>query len=158
MFGPLLTDFSAWVKNTDLAKLNPEDLEDLESKKLSKKGLLEAYKIAAEGKPLDDFKKILIDFEDARRQEELAWHDEQEKQQLKSAKKQEREEKAAAKDAKAKRKSLAGVGDEEDEVMEDSSEAPKSSKKRKKEAAESDADDKVRQNLMRPSNAVSTDT
>lgn len=132
------------MPNVDLTKLSLEDVADPESRKLPKKGLTEAYKLAAEQQPLDHFKQLLADFEAVLRDEQSKHAQKQEEREAKAAKKQERDDKAAVKATKAKRKSGAGLEDE-DEEMEDSSEAPKSvSKKRKKAEVDSDGEDKVR--------------
>lgn len=130
------------MPNIDLVKIADEDLTDLESKKLQKKGLLDAHKLAADKHPLDYFKRLLMEFEDARREEESKYMQKMEEKEAKLAKRQEKSEQAASKTAKAKRKSSAGVEDE-DVDMEDSTEAPKSSKKRKKPDVASGDDETV---------------
>ena len=123
----MLTEHSAWMPNTDLQPLSPEDCQDVPEKGKSK-SLIEAYKIAAESHDLSYIKEILLDH-----QEQIA----EDQQRVK-----EREEKKAA---KAKRKSDAAAAVEEVDEMdvdEDEEEDKPKSKKRKK-AAESDDEGKV---------------
>lgn len=120
---------SAWVPNTDLTPLNPEQCKNVPEKGKAKT-LLEAYKTCAEGHDLQYFKEMLMQHEAALQEDEAR-----------------KAEKAAEKAAKAdKKKRKSEVKPDEDVDMEDVDDAPKkSSKKRKKEAESDDEEpDKVR--------------
>ncbi|KIW16850.1 hypothetical protein PV08_04040 [Exophiala spinifera] len=120
----LYTNEFAWIHNTDLTPLNPEDCKDVPEKGKSKT-LLAAFEVAAEGHDLDYFKNMLNEHNAAMQAEIDA--------------KEAREAEKAAKADKKKRKSEAKI--ETDVEMEDAEAAPKkSSKKRKKEA---DSDDET---------------
>ena len=120
----VLTATSAWIPNTDLNDLTPEDCKAV-SEKGKAKSLLAAYEVASEGHDLAYFKEMLAAHASAMAEEE------ERLQQIATEK--------AAKAEKKKRKSEAKV--ESDDVdMEDAdttAEVKKSAKKRKK-AAESD--------------------
>ncbi|KAJ6015075.1 hypothetical protein N7540_009666 [Penicillium herquei] len=122
------TNEFAWVINTNLTPLDPEDCKNVSEKNKSKL-LIGAYKVASEGNDLAHFKKVLTEHETAL---------EEERQELE----REVEEKAKAKAdktaTKTKRKSKAAA--ETDVEMEDAEETktPKSTKKRKK--VETDAE------------------
>ena len=120
----ILTFPSAWMPNTDLQALTPEECQDVAEKGKSK-ALLEAYKIASESHDLAYYKEILLDHQEQITQEE-----------------QRQQEREAKKAAKAKRKSdaTAPADDDDMEVDEEAEEKPKS-KKRKKAAGDSDAED-----------------
>ncbi|KAJ5730134.1 uncharacterized protein N7483_004642 [Penicillium malachiteum] len=121
------TNEFAWVVNTNLTPLDPEDCKNISEKNKTKQ-LIGAYKVASEGNDLAHFKKVLAEHETAL---------EEERQELE----REVEEKAKAKADKAamktKRKSKVAETDVE---MEDAEETktPKSTKKRKK--VETDAE------------------
>ncbi len=115
---------SAWIPNTDLNPLSPEDCKEV-SEKGKAKSLLAAYEVASEGHDLTYFKEMLAAHASAMAEEE------QRIQEIAAEK--------AAKAERKKRKSEAKV--EADDVdMEDAdnaAEVKKSAKKRKK-VAESD--------------------
>lgn len=117
----ILTRFdSAWVPNTQLAPLDPADCKDV-SEKNKAKGLIAAYKVAAEGHDLQYFKSLLADHQAALQQE----IDEAEAEE---------NAKAAAKAEKAKKTKRKSKGADTDVDIEDADEKkPKSSKKRKNE-------------------------
>lgn len=123
---------SAWLPNTELTKLDPEECKDF-SEKGKTKSLIQAYHVAAEGNDLDHFKAMLLDHQ-------MAMQEDQERRDARETAKSEKAERAE----KKKRKSEAAEEDEdvemEDADEEGKSEPKKSSKKRKKEA-ESDGDD-----------------
>lgn len=124
----ILTKGSAWLINTALAPLDPEECKT-PTGKLGKQ-LAEAYKIAAEKPDLDYFKGLLQQFQE----ESVALEAAQRQREA------EAEEKAAAKakrDAEKKARKSKG-GDDEDVEMENG-EGTKPSKKRKTDA-DSDAD------------------
>ncbi|EXJ80677.1 hypothetical protein A1O3_06961 [Capronia epimyces CBS 606.96] len=119
----LHTNEFAWINNTDLTPLNPDDCKDV-AEKGKAKSLLAAYQVAAENHDLEYFKAMLDDHAAALQAEIEA--------------KEAREAEKAAKVDKKKRKSEAKV-ETEDVEMEDAEAAPKkSSKKRKKEADSED--------------------
>lgn len=131
---PPLTVSSAWIPNTDLSPITPEECANVPEKGKAK-ALVEGYKVAAAGHDLDHFKEILL-AHDAAMQEDIAV-------------KAEKEAEKAAKSDKKKRKSE--VKATEDVEMEDAAEAPKkSSKKRKKDAESEDEEqpEKVRSLAM----------
>lgn len=130
------------MPNPDLEKVTPEKLDTPPAK--GSKSLLAAFDLAKEGHDLDYFRGILSKFEEARRNEEVAFQEKQEKAKAKEAKKAEKEVIGETKAAKGKRKSTATIGDDEDVEMEDSEEAPKSTKKRKKSMVGSDDAEQVR--------------
>jgi hypothetical protein len=118
-------DGSAWIPNTDLSPLNPEDCKDVPEKGKAK-ALSAAYKVAAENHDLEHFKTVLDEHAAALQADIEA--------------KEARDAEKAAKSDKKKRKSEAKI-ETEDVEMEDADAEPapkKSSKKRKKEA---DSDD-----------------
>ncbi|KAK6364884.1 hypothetical protein LTS17_011788 [Exophiala oligosperma] len=120
----LYTNEFAWIHNTDLTPLNPEDCKDVPEKGKSK-NLLAAYQVASEGHDIDFFKNMLNEHNAALQADIDA--------------KEAREAEKAAKADKKKRKSEAKV--DTDVEMGDAEAAPKkSSKKRKKEA---DSDDEA---------------
>ncbi|KIX02242.1 uncharacterized protein Z518_08181 [Rhinocladiella mackenziei CBS 650.93] len=121
----LYTNEFAWIHNTDLTPLNPEECKDVPEKGKSK-SLLAAYQVAAEGNDLQFFKNMLDDHAAAMQAEIDA--------------KEARAAEKAAKAERKKRKSEAKA-DTEDVDMDDAdavAEPKKSSKKRKKEI---DSDD-----------------
>lgn len=134
--------YSAWMPNPDLEKVTPEKLETPPAK--GSKSLLAAFELAKQEHDLEYFKGILSKFEEARRNEEVAYQEKQEKALAKEAKNAEKEQKGEGKAAKGKRKSTATIGDDEDVEMDDAEEAPKSTKKRKKSMLESDDAEQVR--------------
>lgn len=126
---------SAWIPNTDLTPLKPDDCKDVAEKGKSK-ALVAAYHVAEQGHDLQYFKDMLLDHAKAMQEDD-------ERRQAKLAEKAAaRAEKAAAKPEKKKRKSEAKVAadDVEMEDADDDADVKKSAKKRKKEA-ESDDDE-----------------
>ncbi|KAJ6134271.1 hypothetical protein N7523_000593 [Penicillium sp. IBT 18751x] len=115
------TNEFAWVPNTQLTPLDPADCKDVSDKNKAK-GLIAAYKVAAEGHDLQYFKNLLADHQAALQQE------------IEEAEAEENA-KATAKAEKAKKNKRKSKGAETDVDMEDADEKkPKSSKKRKNEA------------------------
>lgn len=131
------------MPNTDLTKLNPEDVENPDPKKLKARWLMDAHNLAKERPDLDYFKSKLNQFELERREADALQEERIAEKAEKAAKKAERAERAAAKPAKGKRKSTVTVDGDDDEAMDESEEAPKSSKKRKKADAGSDGEEQV---------------
>lgn len=126
--------YSAWIPNTQLTPITPDECKDVSEKNKSK-GLIAAYRVAAEGHDLDYFKQMLADHEAAIQQEieeeEAAEAAKAEKEAAKEAAKAEKE--AAKKATKNKRKSKGAETDVEMEDAEDSKKSKASSKKRKNE-------------------------
>lgn len=118
---------SAWIPNTDLAPLNPEDCKDV-SEKGKGKALIAAYQVAAENHDLEHFKTLLEEHAAAIQADEDA----------RLAKETEKAEKASKASEKKKRKSEAKVEDVEMEDADADAAPKKSSKKRKKEADSED--------------------
>ncbi|QIW96375.1 hypothetical protein AMS68_001893 [Peltaster fructicola] len=129
------TNEFAWMPNTSLSKLDPEECKSKTSK-LSK-SLSAAYDLAVEHPDLDYFKNLLQQFQE----ETAVWESEQRQREAEAA------EKAAAKaekDAATKeKKARKSKGGDEDVEMADA-DAPKSSKKRKKDATEGDDEPKAK--------------
>lgn len=123
---------SAWIPNTELTPLKPEDCKDV-SEKGKTKALLQAYQVAEENHDLQHFKDMLINHQ-------KAMQEDQEQKEARQAAKAAREEK------KAKRKSMEVTADEMD-VDDDEVEKPKSSKKRKKTADSDGETEKVGSSL-----------
>ncbi|KUL84422.1 hypothetical protein ZTR_08779 [Talaromyces verruculosus] len=124
----LETNEFAWIPNTDLSPLDPEQCKDV-SEKGKQKQLIAAYKVAAEGHDLQYFKNLLADHQRAIQQEaEEREAAAAEKAALKAQKEAAKEEK------KKKRKSVAA--ETEDVEMADAEEGDKKAKtkKRKKDA------------------------
>lgn len=123
---------SAWVPNTQLTPITPAECENV-SEKNKAKGLIAAYKVAAEGHDLQYFKNLLADHQAALQQE------------IEEAEAQEAA-KAAAKAEKAKKNKRKSKGADIDVEMEDAddSKKAKSTKKRKKDAETDGEADKVR--------------
>lgn len=123
---------SAWLPNTELTKLDPEECKDFPEKGKTK-SLIQAYHVAAEGHDLEYFKAMLLDHQ-------KAMQEDQERREAREAAKAEKAERAE----KKKRKSETAEEDEdvdmEDAEEEAKPEPKKPSKKRKKEA-ESEVDD-----------------
>jgi dihydroorotase-like cyclic amidohydrolase len=126
---------SAWLPNTELTTLDPEECKDF-SEKGKTKSLIQAYHVAAEGHDLEHFKAMLLDHQKAM----------QEDQERRDAREAAKAEKAERSDKK-KRKSEVTEEDEdvemEDVEEEGKSQPKKSSKKRKKEAESEGDDEKV---------------
>jgi hypothetical protein len=114
---------SAWIPNTDLADLNPEECKNV-TEKGKAKSLLAAYAVAAENHDLQHFKTMLDDHARAIQAD------------IEAA--EQREAEKAAKSDKKKRKSEVKIDTEDVEMEDADAPAKKSSKKRKKEA---DSDD-----------------
>jgi len=125
------TNEFAWIPNTDLAPITPEDCAEV-SEKSKTRALIEAYKTASEDHDLAHYRTLLEDHEKA-----IA-EDEEQRAEAEA-------EKAAKKAAKAKRKSEATVADDADEmeVDDDDAERKPKSKKRKKELDSDAGDEKV---------------
>ena len=127
--------YSAWIPNTDLTPLTPEECQDVAEKGKSK-SLINAYKVAAEAHDLQHFKDMLLDHERAI----------QEDQDRRDAREAEKAAKAAKTDTKKKRKSTDAAAADDDVDMEDvpgdedAEVKPKGSKKRKKAEADSEAE------------------
>jgi hypothetical protein len=123
---------SAWLPNTELAALDPEECKDV-SEKGKTKALIQAYHVAAEGHDLEHFKTMLADHQ-------KAMQEDQERREAREAAKTAKPDRVD----KKKRKSEIAEEDEdvdmEDEEEEAKSPPKKSSKKRKKEV-ESDAEE-----------------
>jgi dihydroorotase-like cyclic amidohydrolase len=126
---------SAWLPNTELTNLDPEECKDF-SEKGKTKSLIQAYHVAAEGNDLEHFKAMLLDHQ-------KAMQEDQERRDARETAKAEKAERAE----KKKRKSEAAEEDEdvdmEDAEEEGKSEPKKSSKKRKKEVESDGEDEKV---------------
>jgi hypothetical protein len=122
---------SAWIPNTELTPITPEDCKDAPEKGKAK-GLIEAYKIAAEGHDLQYYKDMLDEHKVLVQQEDEA-----------------RAEREAKKASKAKRKSGAGstaaAGEDGDEmdIDDEGGESKPKSKKRKKDVDSDGAEEKV---------------
>ncbi|MCJ1389296.1 hypothetical protein MMC18_002152 [Xylographa bjoerkii] len=125
----LQTNEFAWIINSELSPLTPEECKDIADKGKSK-SLLEAYKIAAEGHDLAYFKTMLADHMAAMQEDA-----------------DERAEREAKKASKAKRKSGEvsappaddGDADEMDVDAEGADSKPKS--KKRKKSLESDGEE-----------------
>lgn len=129
----LHTNEFAWMPNTDLTPLDPEDdaIKNPPEKGKSKT-LLAAFAKAAEANGLQFFKSMLAEHQKALQQ------DMEEKEAIAA-------EKAAAKKAKKSRKSSEMVADDGDEMdMNDEDTADKPKSKKRKKPADSDVEDKVR--------------
>ncbi|EER28592.1 PWWP domain containing protein [Coccidioides posadasii C735 delta SOWgp] len=120
----LHTNEFAWIPNTDLVPLDPEQCKNPE--KAKGKGLLAAYQVASEGHDLQHFKDMLADHQRALQEDEEA-----------------REARAKAKQDKKKRKSMDLADEREDVEMADvGAEKPKATKKRKKDVESEGESDK----------------
>ncbi|KAF4982973.1 hypothetical protein F66182_17086, partial [Fusarium sp. NRRL 66182] len=136
----LETNEFAWIPNTDLSPLDPEQCKEI-SEKGKQKQLIAAYKVAAEGHDLQYFKSLLADHQRAIQQEaEEREAAAAEKAALKAEKEAAKE--AAKEEKKKKRKSVAA--ETEDVEMADAEEGDKKAKpkKRKKEAGSDVEDEK----------------
>jgi hypothetical protein len=139
--------YSAWIPNTDLSPLDPEQCKDV-SEKGKQKQLIAAYKVAAEGHDLQYFKNLLADHQRAIQQEaEEREAAAAEKAALKAQKEAAKE--AAKEEKKKKRKSVAA--ETEDVEMADAEEGDKKAKtkKRKKDAGSDVEDEKVGKEINR---------
>ncbi|RVX74409.1 hypothetical protein B0A52_01535 [Exophiala mesophila] len=125
----LHTNEFAWIPNTDLAPLNPEDCKDV-SEKGKGKALLAAYEVAAENHDLEYFKTVLDEHAAAIQADEDA----------RLAREAEKAEKASKASEKKKRKSEAKVEDVEMADADADAAPKKPSKKRKKDAVSEDDD------------------
>lgn len=137
------TTNSAWIPNTDITPITPEECANAPEKGKTK-GLIEAFKIASEGHDLEYFKKVINDHNAALQQEEEAIAAREAEKQRKA---QEKADKAAAKAAnqkKGKRKSIAATETEGEDEGEEVTEKKKPSKKRKKDAESDEESEKVR--------------
>ena len=124
--------YSAWISNTELTPITPEDCKDVQEKGKSKL-LIQAYSIAAEGHDLAWFKEMLREHQAAMDEDAAA-----------------RAEKEAKKANKSKRKSMdvtATAAKDEDademDVDEEDGESKPKSKKRKKSLDSDGAEEKV---------------
>ena len=128
---------SAWIPNTELTPLTPEECKDVPEKG-KQKALKEAYEIAAENHDLAYFKTMLGEHAKAIQEDE----------ELRAQKEADKEAKKAR---QAKRKSNATLaeGDEADEmdIDEEGEPKPKASKKRKK-SLDSDDEGKVSSSII----------
>ena len=126
------TESSAWIPNTELTPLTPEECKDVPEKG-KQKALKEAYEIAAKDNDLAYFKNMLGEHAKAMQEDE----------QLRAEKEAEKEAKKAR---QAKRKSTATVADDDEademDVDEEGEPKPKASKKRKK-SLDSEGEEKV---------------
>ncbi|OKL56809.1 hypothetical protein UA08_07753 [Talaromyces atroroseus] len=131
----LETNEFAWIPNTDLTPLDPEQCKTV-SEKGKQKQLIAAYKVAAEGRDLQHFKTLLADHQRAIQQEA------EEREAAAAEKEALKAQKEAAKEEKKKKKRKSVAAESEDVEMADADDAdkkPKSTKKRKKDV-ESDAE------------------
>jgi PWWP domain len=122
----LFTNEFAWIPNTELTTITPEECAEAVGKQKSKT-LAGAYNIASEGHDLDHFKQVLLEHQEMLNAEADA--------------KAEREAKKAEKSAKQKRKSDVAASSADDK-MDIDEEGKGKTKKRKKEAG-ADEDEKV---------------
>ena len=116
---------SAWIPNTDLTPLNLDTIGD-EPEKGKSKGLLKAYKMAAEKHDIEYFKNLLKEHQAAIQADAEA----------KAA--------AKAKKAKGKGKNKASADDEDVEMEDagdDEDEESKTKTKKRKKDADSDGED-----------------
>lgn len=141
--------------NSDLRKLEPEDVADLSNIKLNKKGLQEAYEVAQKQHSLEHFKNILFKFEKARAEEERLYAEKLAAAEEKEAKRAAKA-KADSKEKKGKRKSTATVDGEDVEMGDNEAGAAKATKKRKKSGVETDGEEKVRHQSSNVSSAPLT--
>lgn len=132
----LHTNEFAWMPNTELTPLDPED-ESVKAppEKGKSKTLLAAYAKATEANDLQHFKTMLVEHQKALQQ------DIEEREALAA-------EKAAAKSKKSRKNSgaVADDGDEMDVDNDEAAEKPKS--KKRKKADDSDADEKVSESMQ----------
>ncbi|KAI9687046.1 MAG: hypothetical protein M1822_002456 [Bathelium mastoideum] len=117
------TNEFSWMKNTDLAKIDMDEIKKEEQGK-KPKSLWQAYQVAAEDHELAHFKGLLVQHEEAMNRDAEERNRKQAEKEEKAAKKAERAEKAE------KRKSK-GKAEDEDEEMEDPAKTPKTSTKLK---------------------------
>ena len=131
---------SAWIPNTDLGDLSPEDCKEV-AEKGKTKALIAAYKVASENHDLQHFKDVLAEHASAMQAED----------ERKEAREAEKAAKADRKRSKRETKAVARDEDKDEDVeMEDLEEVPekkKSSKKRKKEV-DSDDDEAQKVGLL----------
>jgi dihydroorotase-like cyclic amidohydrolase len=133
--------YSAWIPNTDLSPLDPEQCKDV-NEKGKQKQLIAAYKVAAEGHDLQYFKNLLADHQRAIQQEsEEREAAAAEKAALKAQKEAAKE--AAKEEKKKKRKSVAAETEDAEMVDADEGDKKAKTKKRKKEAGSDVEDEKV---------------
>ncbi|KAL3704710.1 hypothetical protein TMatcc_008382 [Talaromyces marneffei ATCC 18224] len=132
----LETNEFAWIPNTDLTPLDPEQCKDV-SEKGKQKQLIAAYKVAAEGHDLEYFKNLLADHQRAIQQEA------EEREAAAAEKAALKAQKEAAKEEK-KKKRTSVAAETEDVEMADADEGDKKAKtkKRKKDAASDVEDEK----------------
>ncbi len=141
----LHTNEFAWMPNTELTPLDPED-ESVKSppEKGKSKMLLAAYAKAAEGNDLQHFKTMLVEHQKALQQ------DIEEHEALAA-------EKAAAKKSKKSRKSSDAVAEDVDAMdIDDDEAAEKPKSKKRKKVEDSDAEEKVSASMF-PAKFVNTD-
>jgi len=125
----LYTNEFAWVPNSELTPLTPEECKNV-SEKSKSKALVAAYHEAAQGHDLAFYKGLLNDHAEALAEDEAA----QEEREAEKARKAEK---------KAKRKSDAAAAvDDEMDVDEDGAETKPKGKKRKKASGEEDGNEK----------------
>ena len=128
--------FSSWIKNTDLTKVDMDEIKKEEQGK-KPKSLWEAYEVCKQDHDLAHFKHLLSEHEKAMARDVEERNRKQAEKDEKAAKKAERSEKAE------KRKSKSKV--DEDEEMDDAEPKAKTpaSKKRKSRGDGDDEDQKV---------------
>ena len=126
----LISD-SAWMPNTDLTPLDPEQCKNIPEKGKQKQ-LIAAYKIAAENHDLQYFKNLLAEHQRAVQQEA------EEREAAAARKAAQKAEKEARAEKKKKRKSAADI---DVEMAEAEEEDKKSKSKKRKKEVESDAEE-----------------
>lgn len=119
---------SAWLPNTDLYPLDPEECKTVNEKGKSKT-LIAAYHVAGEAHDLDYYRNLLQEHEKAVQEDQDAY--------------EAREAAKAAKAEKKKRKSEAADEDVDMDGSDEGAKAKKSNKKRKKEDESEGESDKV---------------
>ena len=141
----LHTNEFAWMPNTELTPLEPDD-ESVKSppEKGKSKMLLAAYAKAAEANDLQHFKTMLVEHQKALQQ------DIEDREALAA-------EKASAKKSKKSRKSSTAVAEDADEMdVDDDEAAEKPKSKKRKKADDSDNEEKVSA-FINPTVSVYTD-
>jgi hypothetical protein len=126
---------SAWLPNTELTRLNPEDCKGF-SEKGKTKSLIQAYHVAAEQHDLEHFKTMLLDHQ-------KALQEDQDRRDARETAKADKADRSGKKKRKSEAADEDGDVDMEDAEEEAKPEPKKSSKKRKKEAETDGEDEKV---------------
>ena len=134
----LMYKCSSWIKNTDLSKIDMDEIKKEEQGK-KPKTLWDAYEVCGQNHDLEHFKNILVEHEERRTREVEERNRKQAEKEEKEAKKAERAEKAEKRKSKTK-------SNDEDEEMEDVEPKTKTpaSKKRKSRGDADGEDRKVR--------------